>query len=215
MSARDIALMSRELMTRYPQIKDYCTVWMENITHTTARGSSEFGLTNTNKLIRQYEYATGLKTGSTGKAKFCVSATASKNGVDLIAVIMGAEDSKSRFKDAVTLLNYGFGKCQIYKAKERKLPVVLVKGGKEDHLKIQYEEGFTYVDTEGSDLSKVEEVTEIPDEVKAPVKKGETVGRICYRINGKEIGSVNLIASTPVEKADFGDYLKKIWKKLL
>ena len=128
MSARDIALMSRELMTRYPQIKDYCTVWMENITHTTARGSSEFGLTNTNKLIRQYEYATGLKTGSTGKAKFCVSATASKNGVDLIAVIMGAEDSKSRFKDAVTLLNYGFGKCQIYKAKERKLPVVLVKG---------------------------------------------------------------------------------------
>ena len=87
---------------------------MENITHTTARGSSEFGLTNTNKLIRQYEYATGLKTGSTGKAKFCVSATASKNGVDLIAVIMGAEDSKSRFKDAVTLLNYGFGKCQIY-----------------------------------------------------------------------------------------------------
>ena len=197
---RDIALMSRELMTKYPQIKDYCTVWMENITHTTARGSSEFGLTNTNKLIRQYEYATGLKTGSTGKAKFCVSATASKNDVDLIAV---------------TLLNYGFGKCQIYKAKERKLPSVLVKGGKEEHLKIQYEEGFTYVDTEGSDLSKVEEITEIPDEVKAPVKKGDTVGRICYRINGKEIGSVNLIASTPVEKADFGDYLKKIWKKLL
>ena len=112
-------------------------------------------------------------------------------------------------------MNYGFGKCQIYKAKERKLPVVLVKGGKEDHLKIQYEEGFTYVDTEGSDLSKVEEVTEIPDEVKAPVKKGDTIGRICYRISGKEIGSVNLIASTPVEKADFGDYLKRIWKKLL
>ena len=215
MSARDIALMSRELMTKYPQIKDYCTVWMENITHTTARGSSEFGLTNTNKLIRQYEYATGLKTGSTGKAKFCVSATASKNGVDLIAVIMGAEDSKSRFKDAVTLLNYGFGKCQIYKAKEQKLPTVLVKSGKEEHLKLQYEKEFTYVDTEGSDLSKVEEVTEIPDEVKAPVKKGETVGRICYRINGKEIGSINLIAAAPVEKADFGDYLKKIWKKLL
>ena len=149
MSARDIALMSRELMTKYPQIKDYCTVWMENITHTTARGSSEFGLTNTNKLIRQYEYATGLKTGSTGKAKFCVSATASKNGVDLIAVIMGAEDSKSRFKDAVTLLNYGFGKCQIYKAKERKLPVVLVKGGKEDHLiesKKQIIDGIEVID---------------------------------------------------------------------
>ena len=211
----DIALMSRELISRYPEVLTYSSVWMEDITHVTRKGSSKFTLTNTNKLIRQYEYATGLKTGSTGKAKFCVSATASKNGVALIAVIMGAEDSKSRFKDAVTLLNYGFGKCQIYNAKEQKLPEVLVKGGKEDHLKIQYEEGFTYVDTEGSDLSKVEEVTEIPDEVKAPVKKGDTVGRICYRINGKEIGSVNLIASTPVEKADFGDYLKKIWKKLL
>ena len=108
-SARDIALMSRELLLKYPEIHNYCTIWMENITHTTSKGSSEFGLTNTNKLIRQYEYATGLKTGSTGKAKFCVSATAEKNGVSLIAVIMGAEDSKARFKDAVTLLNYGFG----------------------------------------------------------------------------------------------------------
>ena len=106
-SARDIALMSRELLLKYPEIHNYCTIWMENITHTTSKGSSEFGLTNTNKLIRQYEYATGLKTGSTGKAKFCVSATAEKNGVSLIAVIMGAEDSKARFKDAVTLLNYG------------------------------------------------------------------------------------------------------------
>lgn len=77
-SARDIALMSRELLLKYPEIHNYCTIWMENITHTTSKGSSEFGLTNTNKLIRQYEYATGLKTGSTGKAKFCVSATAEK-----------------------------------------------------------------------------------------------------------------------------------------
>ena len=99
-----------------------------------------------------------------------------------------------------------------------KFPELIAKnllGEENEPQKIQYEEGFTYVDTEGSDLSKVEEITEIPDEVKAPVKKGETVGRICYRISGKEIGSVNLIASTPVEKADFGDYLKKIWKKLL
>ena len=172
-------------------------------------------MTNTNKLIRQYEYATGLKTGSTGKAKFCVSATASKNGVDLIAVIMGAEDSKSRFKDAVTLLNYGFGKCQIYKAKERKLPVVLVKGGKEDHLKIQYEEGFTYVDTEGSDLSKVEEVTDIPDEVKAPVKK--------WGHNWPDLLS-DKRERNRIHKSDcfntcgkgrFWRLSKKIWKKLL
>ena len=79
-TARDIALMSRELITKYPQIEDYSTIWMENITHTTAKGSSEFGLSNTNKLIRQYEYATGLKTGSTSGAKFCLSATARKDG---------------------------------------------------------------------------------------------------------------------------------------
>lgn len=122
-SARDIALISRELLLKYPEIHNYCTIWMENITHTTSKGSSEFGLTNTNKLIRQYEYATGLKTGSTGKAKFCVSATAEKNGVSLIAVIMGAEDSKARFKDAVTLLNYGFGKCQMYT--DEKMPSLI------------------------------------------------------------------------------------------
>ena len=106
--------MSRELITKYPQIHDYCMVWMENITHTTDKGSSEFGLTNTNKLVRQYEYTTGLKTGSTGDAKFCVSATAEKNEVELIAVVMAAENSKLRFQDATTLLNYGFGKCQVY-----------------------------------------------------------------------------------------------------
>ena len=93
-SARDIALMSRELITKYPQIHDYCTIWMENITHTTRKGASELGLTNTNKLIRQYEYATGLKTGSTGLAKFCVSATAKKGDVELIAVVMAADDSR-------------------------------------------------------------------------------------------------------------------------
>ena len=113
-SAHDIALMSRELITKYPQVHDYSMIWMENITHRTAKGESEFGLSNTNKLVRQYEYTTGLKTGSTGDAKFCVSATAEKNGIELIAVIMGADSSKERFADAVKLLNYGFGKCQLY-----------------------------------------------------------------------------------------------------
>ena len=113
-TARDIALMSRELITKYPQIEDYSTIWMENITHTTAKGSSEFGLSNTNKLIRQYEYATGLKTGSTSGAKFCLSATARKDGVNMIAVVMAEPDSKTRIKDAIAMLNYGFGKCSIY-----------------------------------------------------------------------------------------------------
>ncbi len=97
-TAYDVALMSRELISKYPQIHNYCTIWMENITHVTRKGSSEFGLTNTNKLIRQYPYATGLKTGSTSQAKFCVSATAEKDGLKLIAVIMAAPDPKSGSK---------------------------------------------------------------------------------------------------------------------
>lgn len=209
-SARDIALMSRELLLKYPEIHNYCTIWMENITHTTSKGSSEFGLTNTNKLIRQYEYATGLKTGSTGKAKFCVSATAEKNGVSLIAVIMGAEDSKARFKDAVTLLNYGFGKCQMYTdEKMPSLDPISVTGGIQESISLEYEKEFTYLDTTGANLNAVTSRLQIPDKVNAPVKKGDTVGQRIYYLDEKEIGSVNLLAEETVKKAGFFDYLRK------
>ena len=97
-TARDVALMSRELIVQYPQIHNYSTIWMDTITHVTRKGENEFGLTNTNKLIKQYQWATGLKTGSTGLAKCCLSATANKDGVELIAVIMAAPDSKTRFQ---------------------------------------------------------------------------------------------------------------------
>ena len=209
-SARDIALMSRELLLKYPEIHNYCTIWMENITHTTSKGSSEFGLTNTNKLIRQYEYATGLKTGSTGKAKFCVSATAEKNGVSLIAVIMGAEDSKARFKDAVTLLNYGFGKCQMYTdEKMPSLDPISVTGSIQESISLEYEKKFTYLDTTGANLNAVTSRLQIPDKVNAPVKKGDPVGRRIYYLDEKEIGSVNLLAEETVKKAGFFDYLRK------
>lgn len=209
-SARDIALMSRELLLKYPEIHNYCTIWMENITHTTSKGSSEFGLTNTNKLIRQYEYATGLKTGSTGKAKFCVSATAEKNGVSLIAVIMGAEDSKARFKDAVTLLNYGFGKCQMYTDENMpSLDPISVTGGIQESISLEYEKKFTYLDTTGANLNAVTSRLQIPDKVNAPVKKGDTVGQRIYYLDEKGIGSVNLLAEETVKKAGFFDYLRK------
>lgn len=209
-SARDIALMSRELLLKYPEIHNYCTIWMENITHTTSKGSSEFGLTNTNKLIRQYEYATGLKTGSTGKAKFCVSATAEKNGVSLIAVIMGAEDSKARFKDAVTLLNYGFGKCQMYTdEKMPSLDPISVTGSIQESISLEYEKKFTYLDTTGANLNAVTSRLQIPDKVNAPVKKGDPVGQRIYYLDEKEIGSVNLLAEETVKKAGFFDYLRK------
>lgn len=209
-TARDIALMSKELIITYPQIFDYCNIWMENITHKTQKGESEFGLTNTNKLIRQYEYATGLKTGSTGKAKFCVSATAEKNGVSLIAVIMGAEDSKARFKDAVTLLNYGFGKCQMYTdEKMPSLDPISVTGGIQESISLEYEKKFTYLDTTGANLNAVTSRLQIPDKVNAPVKKGDTVGQRIYYLDEKEIGSVNLLAEETVKKAGFFDYLRK------
>ena len=171
-TARDIALMSRELITKYPQIEDYSTIWMENITHTTAKGSSEFGLSNTNKLIRQYEYATGLKTGSTSGAKFCLSATARKDGVNMIAVVMAEPDSKTRIKDAIAMLNYGFGKCSIYQDEKalEKIVYAEVKHGMQEKAKGETLEGFRYVDTSGSDLSAVEKEVQIQKQT-APSKE--------------------------------------------
>ena len=159
-------------------------------------------MTNTNKLVRQYEYATGLKTGSTGEAKFCVSATAKKNGIDLIAVIMAAENSKSRFKDAVNLLNYGFGKCQLYEDTEpEKLKDLPVDGGVKDTVALEYKDTFTYLDTTGADLSQMTKKTELKQSVKAPVKKGAKVGTVHYFLGEKEVGNV--------EMAGFLDYLKE------
>ena len=210
-TARDIALMSRELITKYPQIHDYCMIWMENITHTTRKGSSEFGLTNTNKLVRQYEYTTGLKTGSTGLAKFCVSATAKKGDVELIAVIMAAEDSKTRFKDATALLNHGFGKCQIYRDEDLEpLGEVAVAGGAEDIVSCEYGGIFTWLDTEGADLSAITKEYKMEESVQAPVKKGDRAGCVSYILNGKEIGSIDILVSEDVEKAGFLDYLIKM-----
>lgn len=214
-SARDIALMSRELITKYPQIHDYCMIWMDNITHTTNKGTTEFGLTNTNKLVRQYEYATGLKTGSTGEAKFCVSATAEKNGIELIAVVMAAENSKERFHDAVALLNYGFGKCQLYKDENMEpLSPVEVKSGVEDEVKAEYEGQFSYLDVSGANLTQIEKSTEINKNIMAPLKKGDVIGHVIYRLDGKDIGSVNIVAAEKVERAGFIDYLKKAAKEL-
>lgn len=215
-TAYDVALMSRELIGKYPQIHDYCTIWMENITHVTRRGSSEFGLTNTNKLIRQYPYATGLKTGSTSQAKYCVSATAEKDGMKLIAVIMAAPDHKVRFQDATALLNYGFGKCQVYKDENKdKLPSLAIQGGVEDSSPLAYESGFTYLDVAGSDLSAVTKELDLPESADAPVKKGEPAGKAVYKLNGKEIGSVSILYEKDVKEALFKDYFLKILEEFL
>jgi D-alanyl-D-alanine carboxypeptidase (penicillin-binding protein 5/6) len=208
--------MSRELLLYHPKIHEYCTIWMENITHTTARGSSEFGLTNTNKLIRQYEYATGLKTGFTQTAGFCVSASARKDDVELIAVIMGGADSKSRFRDAVTLLNSGFACCSIYKDAERPLLQDLtVEGGVAQTVPLQYADDFSYVSTDGSDLSTIQRTADLPEAVEAPVEQGTEVGRMIYSLNGKEIGYTEILAGASVAQAGYGDYMHRMLRSLL
>lgn len=215
-TARDIALMSRELITKYPQIEDYSTIWMENITHTTAKGSSEFGLSNTNKLIRQYEYAIGLKTGSTSGAKFCLSATARKDGVNMIAVVMAEPDSKTRIKDAIAMLNYGFGKCSIYQDEKalEKIVYAEVKHGMQEKAKGETLEGFRYVDTSGSDLSAVEKEVQIQKQT-APVKKGDQIGEVIYRLNEKTIGSVPVYATEGVGELTFGGAFLKILEEMM
>ena len=210
-TAHDVALMSRELITKYPQIHDYCTIWMDNITHITKKGSSEFGLANTNKLIRQYEYATGLKTGSTGLAKFCVSATAKKDGVELIAVIMAAPDPKGRFADATALLNYGFSKCQVYSDDNPKpLANLPIKRGTSDSVELSYQGTFRYVDTTGADLSGITKEIKLPKEASAPIKAKDVAGKAVYKLNGTEIGSVPIIYNESIPEATFLDYFQKV-----
>lgn len=210
-TAKDVAIMSRELTVKYPEVFTYTRIWMEDITHVTRRGSSTFTLSSTNKLLKWYQWTTGLKTGSTAKAKFCISATASKDGMDLIAVIMGAPDPKERFHDAEKLLNYGFSVSNLYVDENKEpLPQMRVEGGVEESVSLHYAEEFRYLDVTGRDLSAVEKELKLPESVKAPVTEGETAGQAVYRIGGEEIGRIAVLYDTSVEKAGFGDYFKKV-----
>ncbi len=215
-TARDVALMSRELTVVHPGIFGYTTIWMEDIIHETRQGTSRFTLNSTNKLLKQYQYTTGLKTGSTTKAKYCISATASKDGIDLIAVVMGAPDYKTRFKDAQTLLTYGFGVCSLYIDENRDaLPDMPVEGGVAKKAALRYEGAFRYLDTQGNSLDGVEKLIELPECVKAPVEEGSQAGRVRYLLNGAELGSVWILFAESVEKAGYGDYLGEVFRFFL
>lgn len=209
-TARDIALMAQELITRYPQIKSYTTIWMENITHVTIQGSKEFGLANTNKLLKQYPYTTGLKTGSTNKAKYCVCATANKDGVELIAVIMGCPNYKDRFTEAQSLLQFGYTTCKLYQDENPpELMPILVKGGIDKQVPAVYKEKFSWLFVSGEDFSNIEKML-TTNELTAPIEKGEQIGTVTYRLNGKELGSIGIYAGESVREAKFFDYLLNI-----
>ncbi len=210
-SARDVAIMSRELVTKHPEVYQYTGIWMEDITHTTARGSSVFTLSSTNKLLKQYQWATGLKTGSTSKAKYCLSATARKDDMELIAVVMTAPDPKTRFADAASLLNYGYSVSALYRDENReKIPGITVKGGVEETVLLAYESGFSYLDVEGNDIGMIQKHVNVADSVEAPVKAGEKAGEAEYILNGQVIGTVPILFASSVKRAVYKDYVKKI-----
>lgn len=212
-SAEDVARMSRELITKYPQILDYTKIWMEDITHSTQQGTSNFTLSSTNKLLKMYEWTTGLKTGSTSKALYCLSATASKDNIDLIAVVMASPSNKTRFQDAMALLNYGYSVSALYEdANEEKLPAIPVKGGVQEEAPLIYKGPFRYLDIAGSDLSSIEKTISLPSEIQAPVQRGDAVGEAVYKLNGERIGSVSILSDVTIEKAGYKDYLLKLWK---
>lgn len=213
-SARDIALMSRELINRYPQIHNYSTIWMDTITHVTKQGTKEFGLSNTNKLLKMATNftVTGLKTGSTSLAKYCFSGTAEKDGVRLIATVMAAPDFKARFADALALLNYGFANCRIYQDSDPlPLPQMPVKNGKEEVVSLKYDQTFSYLSTKGEDFSAIERELVLQEYADAPVETGKQAGWLVYRLNGEKIGQIPVLFGNSVEKAAFSDY----WKQLM
>ena len=215
-SARDVAIMSRELIVKHPEIYDYTQIWMENITHETRQGSSLFTLSSTNKLLKQYPYTTGLKTGSTSKAKFCVSATARKDGLDMIAVVMGAEEGKTRFNEAKALLSYGFSVSEVFIDENKDiLPQISVEGGLQEWADLVYAGEFRYLDTKGNDLGQIQRSISLPEMVEAPVAQGTKAGEVIYSLNGTELGRVDILFSQSIEKAEYKDYLYRIFMDFL
>lgn len=213
-SAYDVALMSRELITKHPQISNYSTVWMDTITHTTRKGTSEFGLTNTNKMVRFYDGITGLKTGSTSLAKYCLSATAKKENMDLIAVIMGAPDTKTRFMEASKLLNYGYANYSIYTddTDTLELAPVKVSRGVMDQVPGKAVQDFSYLCSKGKTSADIRKEVIMNEKVDAPVASDSKIGEIIYYYGNDKIGTVDIVAAQSVDKAGLKDYFVKVLK---
>ena len=215
-TARDVAIMSRELIMAHPAIHDYSCIWMDTITHVTRRGESEFVLNNTNKLLKQYEWATGLKTGSTSLAKFCLSATARRNDIELISVIMASPSGKTRVSDSIALLNYGYGICSLYHDNNMpSIDVIPIKGGIRSDISVEYSSQMNYLFTDKYDASLIESHAEYLEDLEAPVQKGDVIGQLTYTYDGKFMDSIDIIASESIKKAGYGDYINSLWQCFL
>ncbi len=204
-SAYDVALMSRELI-RHEKIFDYTLTWMDSV-----RGG-ETQLVNTNKLIRSYQGITGLKTGTTGQAGSCITATAEREGLSLIAVVLGADSTDHRFQDAAALLDYGFGGWRVTEPEAPVLDPVPVAQGMAPTVEVQAGESPSIL-LEAAETGQVE--TEVVlQELTAPIQAGEVVGQIHYQVNGKTVAQVDITAVSGVEAVTFSGALGRLLQAL-
>ncbi len=195
-TARDIAIMSRALM-KHSMIKQYTTIWIDSVRN------GAFSLSNTNKLVRFYDGATGLKTGFTSNAGYCLSATATRDRLSLIAVVLGGETSNQRFEDAKALLNFGFSQYSLYQEPlPAPAPVNIIKGI-EDTVQPILSEQPAFLVPKGSEKEITYQVT-LPDTVMAPVEPNQKLGSVTYSLNGQVLGTYNLIAEKEVPRITFG-----------
>lgn len=202
-SARDIAIMSRELI-KYPKITEYSSVWMDSIRN------GEFGLTNTNRLIRFYKGATGLKTGSTDKAGFCISATAKRGDMSLICVVMGAETRDKRNEIATKLLDYGFNNYRIFSDDGDVIEGIPIIKGELPHFSAEYPSIKIVVP---KSTGKISAGISLDKEINAPVRKGDIVGVVSYTNGKEEICQIDIIARDTVEKCGFFNLFLQFIKK--
>ena len=212
-SAHDIALMSRELMINHPSITNYTTIWMDSL----RGGESE--LVNTNKLLRNYDGCTGLKTGSTSLALFNLSATATRDNLSLIGVIMKGETSNIRFTEAKKLLDYGFSNFEYYKYSNKGDVVknLLVNKGTTQSVDICFESEAGSLIPKGQSANITTTVS-LPEIIEAPVVKGQKIGEVIFSLNDETLGTVNLIANDDIKKLSFGNMLAHVvesWFTLL
>ena len=197
-SAEDIAIMSRELL-RHECIRKYSCLWQDSI-----RGGA-FVLTNTNRLVRYYPGCTGLKTGSTDKAGFCISASAKRDGMELIAVVMGADTRDERNNIARELLDFGFASYALYRDAEGYLEDAPCVRARILNVPL-YSKGLCAVVSK-ADSKRIEKTYDIPDKVSAPKSEGDTVGAIVYTLNGEEIGRCDIFVGASVERIGYLDIL--------
>ena len=206
-TAHDIAIMTKELL-KHEKIFDYTTIWMD-----TLRGGT-FGLANTNKMLRTYSGMNGMKTGFTKLSGYCFSGTAERDGMTLIATIMGSPTSKDRFDATAAMLDFGFATYSVATASpETQAPIPVLKG-KKDSVNLEVVGGLSILVKKGQQKGITTEVA-LSDKVTAPVQKGTEIGMLTYMMGGKAVASCPIVTAETVEHAGFGDYFGWLFDRIM